>query len=267
MKVEDFVKEHLDQAEKKLEILSEDKLSDFLVDYVSKEVKQALTDGVATMLERQQKVLINRRNDDGEARVTTGAQVREIVQEEANRRDRECTNVKKRKEYDDDDDSKSEGVLKTTAKPVKSLHSKTSAARKQDKNLSHQKFDKITSLSRSRGQNQRNISIRTSDKSKGDRESDADIIVNDDDEYDYDKTNNFEDVNPKEVTLSTSHRKTQLFLESSSDRKSTVATMAGHSRARKKRASFPDDSDDEQFGGCNGVDDDWGTANTKTEKY
>lgn len=261
MKVEDLVKNNLDKADKKLEILNEDKLTNFLDDYVSKELKEALNEGVAKMLDNKQKVLINRRNNDGEARVKTGAQVRELVQEMANRRDREHTKVKKRKEIDDDDDDGSESILKMTSKPVKTFRSKASTAQKQDIDTSHQKEDvKVSSRPHSRRQNQRNFSLMKDDKSEGEDESDADIILkNDDDDDDYDKRNNLEEKKHKKATPTATHKQAQL-------KRGKKATMTGHGNARKNRASLYVDSDDEQFGVSNGLDEDWGTADTNTER-
>jgi double-strand break repair protein MRE11 len=59
MKVEDLIKDNLDIADKKLEIFDETKLTLALEDFVSKEVKQAMTDATMSMLSKQQKKLLS----------------------------------------------------------------------------------------------------------------------------------------------------------------------------------------------------------------
>mmetsp|Transcript_10830 Transcript_10830/g.25103 ORF Transcript_10830/g.25103 Transcript_10830/m.25103 type:complete len:372 (+) Transcript_10830:667-1782(+) len=60
MNVEDLIKENLDSNNKKLGILSEQRLSAALDEYVSKESRLAMTDATANMLSKQQKKLISK---------------------------------------------------------------------------------------------------------------------------------------------------------------------------------------------------------------
>lgn len=271
MNVEDLVKENLDQAEKKLEILSEEKLSLSLDDYVSKEVKQALTDGVAAMLERQQKELIKRRNENGDG-VSTGAQIREIVQEEAERRDQKSFKQKRHntlEEYEDndvgdDEDDEVDSIVETPKK----RHAKESHARKLT--VSNRKRVKdmndgveIAPLARGRRQTNRSTSY-AQDDSGGEDESEVSVSFQSRDE---DELDELEEEKPKKkVKKATIQKQANLSFESITKKKSSnVRAAASRSNVRKKRSSLDEDSDEDKFGGSYGVDEDWGTANTNID--
>jgi double-strand break repair protein MRE11 len=271
MNVEDLVKENLDQAEKKLEILSEEKLSLSLDDYVSKEVKQALTDGVAAMLERQQKELIKRRNENGEG-VSTGAQIREIVQEEAERRDQTSAKQKRNNTPEDhedyeegDDDDELESIVETSKKrPAKASHARklTVKNRQRVEDMS----DDVEVAPRARGRRQTNRSVSyAQDDSNGEDESEASISIQ---PHNEDELDEIEEEKPKKKAKAvTKPKQANLSFESITSKKSNnVRVATSRSKARKKRSSLDEDSEEDKFGGSYGVDDDWGTANTNTEK-
>ena len=66
MKIEDLIKDNLQNADKKLEIIDEAKMSLALDDFVSKEVKQAMFEAANSMLSKQQKKLLTLRPSDEE---------------------------------------------------------------------------------------------------------------------------------------------------------------------------------------------------------
>ena len=254
MNVEDLVKENLEHAAKKLEILDEEKLNLSLDDYVSKEVRQALTDGVAAMLDKQQKALIKRRNDDGEG-VSTGAQIREIVQEKVDRREHESSNQRKKRKVANeiDGDDEENDVVEVVAKqnknrPTKSQGKASIPIKRKLVQDPSDDDEEIESIPRGRGvrQNNRTVNYKQHDNSNSSNESDAADSINDDD--DDEKEQKGVKIPMKRTTRTQS-------------KKPTIPK-----RTRKKLSSFKDDSDEERFGGSYGVDDDWGTANTNTEK-
>jgi double-strand break repair protein MRE11 len=89
---EDIVKDLLDDAEKKLQILNEDTLTIAVEEFVSKEQKQMITETVSKILNKQQKSLVKRGGeggdlidgdkDDTEVKLTTVNAVREVCQTE-----------------------------------------------------------------------------------------------------------------------------------------------------------------------------------------
>ena len=66
MKIEDLIKDNLQNADKKLEIIDEAKMSLALDDFVSKEVKQAMFEVANSMLSKQQKKVLTLRPSDEE---------------------------------------------------------------------------------------------------------------------------------------------------------------------------------------------------------
>ena len=64
MRIEDLIKDNLDNAEKKLEIIDEAKMNLALDEFVSKEVKQAMFEATNSMLTKQQKKLLILRPND-----------------------------------------------------------------------------------------------------------------------------------------------------------------------------------------------------------
>jgi double-strand break repair protein MRE11 len=66
MKIEDLIKDNLQNADKKLEIIDEAKMNLALDDFVSKEVKQAMFEAANSMLSKQQKKLLTLRATDEE---------------------------------------------------------------------------------------------------------------------------------------------------------------------------------------------------------
>uniref|UniRef100_A0A7S4MXX5 Mre11 DNA-binding domain-containing protein n=1 Tax=Odontella aurita TaxID=265563 RepID=A0A7S4MXX5_9STRA len=90
--VEDLVKENLELADKKLQVLDERRLGIALDEFVSKEQRQAIADTVEDELKRSQKELIRRKRDGdgngegGESKITTAAAVREICEAKADKR-------------------------------------------------------------------------------------------------------------------------------------------------------------------------------------
>ena len=90
MNVEVLVKEILDHSDKKMEILSEQRLGIAVEDFVAKEHNKAFAEAMKESLGTQQKRLIKRGADakegDEDSRVTSAAKVREIVQQESSQR-------------------------------------------------------------------------------------------------------------------------------------------------------------------------------------
>lgn len=66
MKIEDLIKDNLQNADKKLEIIDEAKMTLALDDFVSKEVKQAMFEAANSMLSKQQKKLLTLRPSEEE---------------------------------------------------------------------------------------------------------------------------------------------------------------------------------------------------------
>ena len=64
MRIEDLIKDNLDNADKKLEIIDEGKMNLALDEFVSKEVKQAMFEATNSMLTKQQKKLLILRPND-----------------------------------------------------------------------------------------------------------------------------------------------------------------------------------------------------------
>ena len=64
MRIEDLIKDNLDNADKKLEIIDEAKMNLALDDFVSKEVKQAMFEAANSMLTSQQKKLLTLQPSD-----------------------------------------------------------------------------------------------------------------------------------------------------------------------------------------------------------
>ena len=64
MRIEDLIKDNLDNADKKLEIIDEAKMNLALDEFVSKEVKQAMFEATNSMLTKQQKKLLILRPND-----------------------------------------------------------------------------------------------------------------------------------------------------------------------------------------------------------
>jgi hypothetical protein len=123
MNVEVLIKENLDMADKKLEILSEQRLGLAVEDFVAKEQNKAFAEAMEETLTKQQKKLIKRgqgagadEEEEGEnGKVNSITDVRDIVQQESQQREQkeeDATKISGYKgrnrgaaELDDGDDS------------------------------------------------------------------------------------------------------------------------------------------------------------------
>jgi hypothetical protein len=95
MNVEVLIKENLDMEDKKLEILSEQRLGMAVEDFVAKEQNKAFTEAMQETLSKQQKKLIKRGQsagvdeggEGGSGKVNSITDVRDIVQQESQQRE------------------------------------------------------------------------------------------------------------------------------------------------------------------------------------
>lgn len=292
MNIDVLIKENLDMADKKLEILSEQRLGLAVEDFVAKELNKAFADAMKETLTKQQKKLIKRGEgvggddeEEGEnGKVTSVAKIRGIVQHESQQRELKedsgtKTNGSKCRQQaaveDEDEVSlpeketeendvlparKNKAATKRTISSFRGRISQVDASDLDDEVIAAPPNSSSRSTARPRRSAVRSRVNYNDDESSEDSERDA-VVEHDDDDDD-------SEVQPKKRSKTTAStrrsaaKKTQKNAAKPSG-KSAPRSFLG-SRSRRQRTN-EDSDDDEVPGTAYDLDDDWGTANTNTE--
>lgn len=271
MNIEDLVAENLDNSDKKMEMLDESKLNIALEDFVSKEIRQALSDATKSMLSKHQKKLFSRQaneNDENEEMdQESGADEGHGQEEYRGESPKEKQRVSSRTEM---------SSVKT-----KSIRSKRKAAEAEEETASAR-----SSKARSRPKRRNQTAV----ESYGDHSDDDDELVDlsdDEEEEEEEEKKSVKRYNSKRSKTSTrtSARSKQRRKYTYSDneeedemveilddvkekyqRKHTKRPprRAADSSRSTKRTVRGDDND-ENFGNSYGIDDDWGESSTLFE--
>lgn len=290
MNIEALVKDNFDGSDKQMEIFDESKLTIALDEFVSKEIKQAMSEATKAMLKVQQKRLLARglegegddddeeedadMDEDGEeeeptpkpkkGRRTAGkkavdADMDEDEEEEEpipkSKRGRRVA-AKKTVDVDLDEDEEEEEEEEPTSKPkrgrgaAKKVAPTKKAAPASRKRVTPKRkpvvedsedeeeeddddFDEPPPPPKSRARAKRQTKPKAKNVESDDEDNDVVEILDDDDE---------EEEKPKKRKPPSSSR-------------------------RRKRSSYADDDeDDAEFGNSYGVSDNWGSANTNSER-
>lgn len=302
MNVEVLIKENLDLADKKLEILSEQRLGVAVGEFVDKEQNKAFHDAMKETLTKQQKKLINRgevsrgdkEDDDDDGKVTSAADVREIVasQSQAHREHRvnvegsktnDSRGSKRRSStvgVDNDDDSlpaEKENEENDVAQSKKRKAASATKSRRGQRKTAPVEFGDFDSddeeivaqipppkpsrstarLRRPTGRSKK-VSYYEDESDNNDSDSDAVVEMDDDDDSDV------VEVKPKKAPAA-SRRTTPKKAQPKTSSRSTA--RGGVSRTKRSNVSYEDDSSIEEVSGnAMGLEDNWGTANTNTER-
>lgn len=315
MNIEVLIKESLDMADKKLEILSEQRLGLAVEDFVAKEQNKAFVDAMKETLTKQQKKLIKRGegaggDDEAEGesgKVTSVADIRGIVNQESQQRelkDDKGTKIngsKGRKRGADaveDDDSlpeketeendvptarKNKATTKITTSSTRgrkvSQPSEPDASDSDDEVIPAPVKASSRSTARPRRPAARSKVNYNEDESVEDSESDAVVELDDDDD-----DSEVLEVQPKKRSKTTAstgrstskkpqkraatpRAKSTPKPQKRAAKPSAKSTPRSNFGSRNRRATTYDDSDDDEVPGtAYSLDDDWGTANTNTER-
>lgn len=239
MKIEDLIKDNLDISDKKLEVLDEGKLTIALEEFVDKEIKQAMSDATKSMLTKQQKKLLSHSDDkqDSEEDEEDEDDEEEEEEEEAPKPKKGRASSKRKPVDDEDEESPppQKGRRKATAKAKAPTRKRAAPKRKAPvaDDDSDEDSDDAPPPPKSRARPKRQSKPKKAVYVDDDDDDDDDVEILDDEEE-------VEVVKPKKRTARTTSRV-----------------------SRRKRAS---QDSDEDFGNSYGVDDDWGEANTNSER-
>lgn len=232
MKIEDLIKDNLEISDKKLEVLDEGKLTIALEEFVDKEIKQAMSDAAKIMLTKQQKKLLShdaeeKEGDEGGKEEEDEGEDDEEDEEETPKPKRGRGSSKKKPTYDEDDEDEEDSP--PPQKGRKKAPARKKAATKRKAPISEEDDD--DSFQSPPPQKSRARPKRSRAKA---------VYVDDDDDEVMDDDDEVEVVRPKK--------------------------RAARTTARVSRRTRASQDSDEDFGNSYGVDEDWGDANTNSER-
>ena len=266
MNVEELVKENLEVADKKLEILSEKRLSTALDEFVSKESRQAMMEATSEMVSKQRNKLIQREvtaartgsldEDENEGEQEEEEEMEEMTTKKAAKRKFEPEPPKKRK-----------------TKPQQSSSRKTTGRKRaamvdliddDDDDDDDERATTTARGSRRRPQRGRAGRVKYEDM---DEDADDDSFsaggVEEEPEEELDA-----DSYEKPMTITAKKRGTKRERTARGTGTSSRSTQSKLrvKKTRKTRGSDGDgDAGNTRFGNSYGVDDDWGTVDTKSQ--
>ena len=296
MNIDVLIKENLDMADKKLEILSEQRLGLAVEDFVAKELNKAFADAMKETLTKQQKKLIKRGEgvggddeEEGESgKVTSVAKIRGIVQHESQQRELKegsgtKTNGSKSRQQaaveDEDEESlpeketeendvlparKNKAATKPTSSSFRGRISEFDASDLDDEVVAAPPKSSSRSTARPRRSAVRSRVNYNDDESSEDSESDA-VVEHDDDDDDSEVL----EVQPrkKSKTTASTRRSAVKKTQKSAAKPSAKSAPRSFPGSRRRRQRTNEDSDDDEVPGtAYDLEDDWGTANTNTER-
>lgn len=266
--MEDLVREQLSVPDGKLQILGEKDLSEALEEFVDKSVTAAITDVATDMLTKTQKTLIKGRK--GEEVVRKGSDVLEqtdllsgkMSQPSTRTAGRPAAAVLNESSFRGDEDDDSDIPQPTALKnPNSSRVRRPVALDLSDDDIEVAKKSAPSAKAKpaerpKRGATKRKVAYALGESDDDDVESDA---IVDEDDGDFQSA-----VGPKAVVS-----KSRTKPKAAPKRKAATSTTARTKAASKppRRNEFDDSDDDDQYlGEGAGLDADWGTANTRTQK-
>lgn len=300
--IEDLVRDHLEAPDRRLQLLNEKGLSTALEEFVEKSATASIVDAASDMLAKRQKTLIKRKEDDSFDDDTDAVtRVREMVQresedqetniEERPGKEKRADDVKeaaattktgagkrKHRGLDDEDDSLEDeepdplpsSRKNSNGKHVAQQDSQRKAARRRkladadeddlDDSFQEKKEKPRASRRPARSGAKKRINYSMDEDDVDDGDSDAEVDLDDDDNED-EEVLAMEDERAKSKTTKTSSTARKRKQAPASSR--TKKAAAPRKSSRKKAL---DDSDDDVVyaGSTIDLDDDWGTANTKS---
>ena len=301
MNIDVLIKENLDMADKKLEILSEQRLGLAVEDFVAKELNKAFAEAMKDTLTKQQKKLIKRGEnasgdeEEGErGKVTSVAEIRDIVQQESQQRElkndtsTKTNGSKSRKRAaveDEDEESLPEQETEENALPARKNKAATKTTKTTNSSFRGRKISLPNQLDASDSDDEvkaappksscrstarpRRSAARSSvnyNENESDEDSESDAIVELDD---HDDDSEVLEVQPKKRSKTTASTHRSPVKKPQKRAAKTTAKSAPRSflGSRKRQTITYEDSDDDEVPGtAYNLDDDWGTANTNTER-
>jgi double-strand break repair protein MRE11 len=299
MNVEVLIKENLELSDKKLKILSEERLGIAVEDFVAKEQNKAFNEAMKECLGRQQKELIRRGakggDEDDESRIRSAADVRETVEQESSRRHE--AEASQREKEEEENGGKHTGRKSSSAK-TKGRKRSASVEEEEDDDSSVDKENGRNDTAA--GSKKRSPAAKPSSRRKkpsqsfdlsSDDDDDDDVMVveapknksarsnsrpsrratnksrvnysvDEDSEDDFDISEQDMDDSDSEMEVLPKKKKSKASTSTKGKKSQSSRSTARSSSQRSKRA-FEDDSDSDIE--VYGVGGDWGKTNTSTE--
>lgn len=298
--MEDLILEHLDAPERKLQILDKVELSEAMEEYVEKNSLSAIPDAALKMIKKKQKDLISRgKNDRGDV-LEKGSQIRDLLEAESQRHERSRPEGSRRRtvqkdvEYehgkenapdtdDDEEPQRRSAHSKRTrldAPKGRGLQRERVHESDDDMDLDEEAGSKTKSRTadrprRAQASKRPNYHV---DDLRDDGDSDAFEVQrgdseDNDDELDEDE----EEERPKKAARKPAATTTSRSRKTSPTRKPAAPRARSTTGTTSRTATNPSsrkasirrlDSDDDEFGHGGDVDemdDDWGTAGTRSQ--
>lgn len=292
IKVEDLVKENLDMADKKLEILSENRLTMALDEFVTKEQSRSIEDAMEVMLGIQQKKLFSGSGGGKETPVADASMDQVALDTTLNESnvvdledesqisekvdDTRARNGSKKKRAAAPKASTASAKRGATARTASSRKKVTKAADSDDEDLMIDDDDDDFDLPAVK-QSKRapaKASVRPQRVTKAaqkkykvdsdDDEEEEDIFQDDI----LDEDSDLSDVRPKKQSRPAASAKKAKSTQLSFETARRPRTTASKTKPKAKRKTNDDDDeskDNGRYGSSYDIDDDWGKANTETQ--
>jgi hypothetical protein len=295
IRVEDLVKENLEMADKKLEILSEHRLTVALDEFVSKEQSKSIEEAMEVMLGSQQKKLVSGSAGEKESQpssATANKDARGTATSEAQVEDNDMDESSHILEKDDDVSAQNGSKRKRTTAPKTSTASAkratttrvASSRKKSAKIVDSDDDDLIVDDDDDLDEPRAKQSMRPAAKTSARPQRVAKVarknykVESDDDQEDSFRDDSIDENSDdllavidrpkkqaKSVASSRKIKSTQLSFETTRRPKTTTSKAK---QGTKRRADDDDDDeskDNQRFGHSYDIDEDWGKANTETQ--